>query len=139
MIDRVCANVRNYFERDAAGNRLVYPGTYTIENGSISLPFLQPGQYFRIVGSALNDGVYKYPVYVLTDETFRGCVWEMRPPLSFLQLVDEIEAWQTKYGETAVNPYTSENVIGVYSYSKAGSGADWQQIFKSRLNAYRCL
>jgi hypothetical protein len=62
----LCDKLNNYFERE------IHTGTFTVENGSISLPFLLNGQYFRIVGSVLNDGVYKYPCSGLTDESFRG-------------------------------------------------------------------
>ena len=53
-IESLCAEVHNYFETSKEIN------DYTIENGIISLPFLVPGQFFRIVGSKFNDGVYIY-------------------------------------------------------------------------------
>ena len=154
MIEQVCAHLHNYFETDKNTNMvMIYPGTYKIENGSITLPFLMDGQYFRILGSELNDGVYKYPVTqeegkppILTDETFDGVIWKMRPPKAFLALVDEIQAWMDKYGDTMKNPYQSEDVIGVYRYTKMTSGkvtgdyiATWQNVFKDQLNEWRRL
>lgn len=59
MIDAICAHLHNYFTEEED----IHRGTWVIENGEIDLSdILLNGQYFRIVGSALNDGVYQYPV-----------------------------------------------------------------------------
>lgn len=147
MISQVCAHIHNYFETDeVTGQRLIYPARYTIENGSITLPFLADGQYFRIFGSRFNNGVHQYPATDLKDETFDGVVWEMRPPMEFLELVSEIDDWMEKYGDTMRNPYQSEDVIGVYRYTKMTSGkvtgdyiATWQNVYKDQLNEWRKL
>lgn len=148
MISQICAFVHNYFEFDRITNtRLVHDGNFVIQSGTITLPFLLPGQYFRIVGSRLNDGVYQYPAQNLLDETFTGEVWEMRVPKDFIDLAGEIGDWVTKYGDAANSPYTSES-FGGYSYTKAqgrGSGSSgatltsWQAAFQTRLNQYRKL
>ena len=141
MLERVCAHIHNYF----TGGDDIHAGEFTIENESLTLPFLLDGQYFRIVGSALNDGVYQYPADTLADETFTGEVWAMKPPRTVLKLVEEIKQWQDKYGAVMAGPYQSENVIGVYSYAKAsgeggGASADaWAEVFRGRLNAWRKL
>ena len=140
MIDQVCTHVRNFFETDPiTGARRIHQGRYSIVNGSISLPFLANGQYFRLFGSRFSDGVHQYPASALPDETFDGVVWDMRPPKDFLDLVREIEAWMQKYGEAANSPYQSEAVIGAYSYTKQGDGGSWQSVFKRRLDPYRNL
>ena len=146
MIGQVCAYIHNYFnEDDATGRPLIYPGRYTIENGSISLPFLYEGQYFRIFGSRRNNGIHQYGD-TLQDETFDGVIWEMRPPQAFLDLVAEIEAWMEKYGDAMKNPYQSEDVIGVYRYTKMTTGkvtgdyiATWQNVYKHELKEWRRL
>lgn len=149
MIEQICAYIHNYFYGDR------YAGTFTITNGVLEVPGLIDGQYFRICGSRLNDGVYIYPAMpepgkpaILQDETFDGVIWDMRPPKTFLNLVTEIETWQAKYGEAINSPYQSES-FGGYSYSlKSGtnasgqadnSAASWQGVFKSRLNEWRKL
>lgn len=131
----LCENLNNYFE----GN--VHIGTFTVENGSISLPFLLNGQYFRIIGSVLNDGVYKYPCSGLTDESFRGEVWAMSIPPSLVALLADINKWQAEYGEKSQSPYSSESFAG-YSYSKAtdsqtGGAVTWQSVFRDRLSRWR--
>ena len=71
MLTELLAEIRNYFE--VPNGR--HFGTFTISGGSIApLDFLQEGQYFRIVGSVFNDGVYQYPAASLTDEVFEGAV-----------------------------------------------------------------
>ena len=137
MLTELCGVLRNWFETDRIS------GTYTVENGSITLPFLQNGQFFRVVGSVFNDGVHKYPDYAMADETFDGSTWPMSVPPALLCLGEEIKAWQEKNGDIAASPYTSES-FGGYSYSKTTSGSatgagmvTWQSVFKSRLNQWR--
>ena len=140
MLEQICAFIHNYF----VGDR--YSGTFSITDGTLTIDGLVDGQYFRICGSRLNDGVYQYPVSGLTDETFDGIIWDMRPPKSFLDLASEISDWQTKYGTAAAGPYQSESFNG-YSYNKASatdaSGKSvpvtWQTTFGPYLNHWRKL
>ena len=116
----------------------VHAGEFTVQGGQLTLPFLQTGQYFRVVGSVFNDGLHQYPVADLTDETFTGSVWALAVPKAVIELAEEIDAWQTKNGDPG--PFTSES-FGGYSYSKAtnasGMAVGWQDVFKSRLNDWR--
>lgn len=111
-------------------------GSYTIENGNITLPFLKEKQYFRIVGSVFNDGVYQYPAANLTDETFDGSVWALAIPKSLLDTVAEITVWNEKNAEAMSSPYTSES-FGGYSYTKGNAATGWQAAFKGRLYQWR--
>ncbi len=136
MLTEICAEIRNYFE--VPNGR--HFGTFTIRGGSIApLDFLQEGQYFRIVGSVFNDGVYQYPATSLTDEVFDGSVWAMRLPPAVIALADEIKKFCESDNGTA-SPYTSES-FGGYSYTKAtdsnGAPLTWQSVFEKRLNKYR--
>jgi hypothetical protein len=137
MLTELCGVLRNWFETDRIS------GTYTVENGSITLPCLQNGQFFRVVGSVFNDGVHQYPDYAMADETFDGSIWPMAVPSAVLALEAEIRAWQEKNGDAAASPFTSES-FGGYSYSKGSSGSTsasgavtWQMTFKSRMNQWR--
>lgn len=151
MLDEICRELNNWFDRKSDGSDDRYFGTFTISNGEIDLSEtnIQTGQFFRIIGSVFNDGVYQYPATGLTDETFDGAVWTMAVPPSVIALSSEIEAWQEKYGgvdSTAMSPYTSES-FGGYSYSKSrgGSGSSssdsgsgtWQSVYANRLNKWR--
>lgn len=136
-VNDLCLECKNYFEYDKVF------GIFTVTDGAIDLSSLgiQEGQYFRIVGSVFNDGVYQYPASELKDETFDGAIWLMAVPAAAVDLVAEVNDWLTKYGEQANSPYQSES-FGGYSYSKASgtSGTDagsWQGQFKSRLNRWR--
>lgn len=68
MLEQVLRHLNNWFLVE------IHEGTFTVENGSITLPFLQTNQYFRICGSVFNDGLHLYPAVDLTDETFTGTV-----------------------------------------------------------------
>lgn len=149
MLTEVCNFIHNYFEIARQ------TGEFKVENGTIDLSdLLYYGQRFRIVGSHLNDGIYTYrenEIYnddnteavTLYDETFAGAVYAMSVPRDVWQLIFDIKDWVNKNKTVLDSPYTSES-FGGYSYTKAsGSGANaggvlgWQDVFRSRLNAYR--
>ena len=139
MLEQVLMHLKNWFLVPGG----IHEGTYTIEDGGITLPFLANGQYFRICGSVFNDGLHQYPASDLKAETFEGTVWALAVPQAVIELAAEIEAWQKKNGEASVSPYQSES-FGGYSYSKAtdsasGGAVTWQSAFRSRLNAWRKL
>jgi hypothetical protein len=134
MLTEICAEIRNYFVEE------IYEGKFEIVGGKIApLDFLQNGQYFRIVGSVFNDGVYQYPASNLTDEEFTGAVWAMAVPPAVIALAAEIDAFQ-KSDAGKPSPYVSES-FGGYSYTKAtgsnGVGASWREVFSKRLNKWR--
>lgn len=134
MLETVLQNLNNWFLVPDG----VHAGEFTVQGGQLTLPFLQTGQYCRVVGSVFNDGLHQYPVADLTDETFTGSVWALAVPKAVIELAEEIDAWQTKNGDPG--PFTSES-FGGYSYSKAtnasGMAVGWQDVFKSRLNDWR--
>lgn len=137
MLTEVCAEMRNYFVTE------IHNGDFTISGGKISpLDFIQENQYFRIVGSKFNDGVYQNtPDLELTDEVFDGSVWAMAIPPSVIALAEEIKA----YNETTGKPsaFTAESYPNGYSYTRAtdanGVPLNWQKAFASRLSKWRKL
>lgn len=136
MLEELLREMNNWFLCEDG----IHEGTYTAEeNGGIALPFLQDGQYFRIVGSALNDGVYQYPAEGLAPERFTGAVWALSVPKAVITLSKEITAYNAKNG--AVGPYTSENYFGKYSYTKAtnakGLAVTWRDVFAGRIAQFR--
>lgn len=140
MLTELCKELRNWFETEKVFD------SFTIANGLIDLTgIVQNGQYFRIVGSVFNDGVYKYPIdtktVTLQDETFDGAIWPMAVPSAVIQLASEIGVWVGKYGAIVSSPYTSESWNG-YSYSKGsgdanGNSSTWQNAFAKRMNQWR--
>lgn len=143
MLTQVCQYLRNWFERTK------YIGDFTITSGELTygdgstLPLL-PGQYYRIVGSVLNDGVHQVEEEgnPLKDESFTGSVWSMAVPPDFLTLVRDIGEWVEANAAAINSPYQSESFAG-YSYSKGyagGNGTDvitWQSQFAARLAPWR--
>ena len=147
MLQQMCEYIHNYFVKDC------FDGKYEIADAMISLPLLD-GQRFLIQGSALNDGMYTYHDDVinndddteavgLKDETFTGTICALAVPPAVIALSGEIDTWVAKFGEQVNSPYTSESVLGVYSYNKAsgGTGAggsvSWQDVFATQLNRWR--
>lgn len=157
MLTELCGYLKNWFTVDRCfGDFVIADNTITYADGT-ELP-LQDGQYFRIIGSILNDGVFCHTSSLvsegsesssdtlLKDETFNGSVWTMAVPQEVIDIANDIEAWRAKYeniDSQALSPYNSES-FGGYSYSKSsGSTADgangnsWQSVFGNRLIRYR--
>lgn len=145
-LTEICANIKNYFLRSDSD---IVRRTFDIRSGALPLDTLLEGQYFRIVGSVLNDGVWQNTSEDLANlrpETFTGQIWSMSVPRDFEDLCNDINAWREKNesADTAnMSPFTSES-FGGYSYSKGGSGSNgggsavtWQAQFRARLNTYR--
>lgn len=146
MLQQICEYIHNYFIKDC------FKGAFEIADGMISLPLLD-GQRFLIHGSALNDGVYTYhdtgikndddtDLAGLQDETWAGTICALAVPPAVIALSAEVNAWVAENGAIVNSPYSSESVLGVYSYTKAsgtgaGGTAGWQDIFRSRLNRWR--
>lgn len=149
MLTEICQYLKNWFDKGLPK----YCGEFAISNNEITkdattLDFLD-GQYVRIVGSILNDGVHKFPFSDLRDEIFSGSVWSMAVPEAVVDLAADIETWQEKYGgadSLAVSPFKSES-FGGYSYTKGSSSssqtegdiASWQDTFRSRLMIWKKL
>ena len=134
FIAELCAEVRNYFETDKRfGDFAITGGTFAPSD------FIKDGQYFRIVGSTFNDGVYRCPATGLTDETFSGAVWAMNVPPDFVALAEKIEEYNTK-NSAEISPYTSES-FGGYTYTKAtdsnGAPVTWQKCFAKSIDVWR--
>lgn len=135
FLTELCAELRNYFEVSK------HFGNFEISGGQISLDFLENGQYFRIIGSTFNDGVYQYPADDLTDELFAGAIWAMAVPPAVIALSAEIEEFNNSEAAKP-SPYVSES-FGGYSYSKAtnsnGVAVGWRSVFADHLRKWRKL
>lgn len=146
MISELCQELKNWFDHDR-----IY-GAFEISGGKIVdtefVMAIQDNQYFRIIGSVFNDGVYRWnDELALRDEFFVGSVWLMAVPKGVIDLAAEISEWNEKYSDTVNTPFTSES-FGGYSYTKASGGGNgnsgssnvsWQSIFASKLNRWRKL
>ena len=140
MLTELLGELRNFFDYAR------YPGAFSVENGSITLPFLREGQYYRIVGSVFNDGVHRYGHEAeneLTDEDFEGAVWALAVPREVVELAERIASWQERYGEASASPVTGESLtVNGYSYTAAGeksSGAKitWRDAYGAPLRRWK--
>ena len=147
---KFCKETKNFFPAHPQGYATgedIYNDTYEITSGGIApLDFIAENQYFRIVGSLFNDGIYKNTpeeLSKLTDEIFLGAIWAMAVPPDVLDLIEDISEWEAKYSAAINSPFTSESFDG-YSYSKSNATSgqaniSWQSQFKNAVNAYRRL
>ena len=150
----ICAELKNYFLKDKVNpSSCIYEGEYTISGGIITpSDFLKEGQYFRICGSDLNDGVYVNTTtgrQKLKNEEFQGLIWAMSVPQEFVELCARIDEWATA-NQTAtsanMSAFNSES-FGNYSYNKGSGGGTksgvngaaltWQTVFYDELTPYR--
>lgn len=149
MLTVICQYLKNWFSDDQPKKL----GDFQIESGVISTDTgedigLQSGQYFRVIGSVFNDGVWKEgSTSGMVDESFSGAVWLMALPKEIEALDAEMEEWMTKYGgvdSPNLSPYDSESFAG-YSYKKAtGSSSSGNNVlndcfsaFSTRLRLYK--
>lgn len=142
MLSELCRELKNWFDE---GQPKMH-GEFEISEGKITDEIfndeIQTNQYFRIIGSVFNDGVYQFTdELALIDEKFDGAIWLMAIPKDIISLNDEIDKWIADYGDIVNGPYSSES-FGGYSYSKqtgksSGGVVSWQYIFSSKLNLWR--
>lgn len=131
MLDEICKYLKNWFETSHQD------GVFEISDGTLTVPKCQTGQYIRIVGSVLNDGIYTYPLTGLKDETFKGSVWLLIIP----KYIEDLDTKITEFvSENKKGGYSSES-FGGYSYSKStnknGNISGWQDVFNEDLKPYK--
>lgn len=143
MLNEICEHLHNFF--DSRDGKYIdrSAGTFTILNGLISplSSSLIAGQYIRIVGSLLNDGIYLLPsnftISSLANETFTGAIFGLDIKRDFMQIVSEITAY------VAANPATGfvSESFGGWSGTRAtganGAVAPWETVYEKRLNRWR--
>lgn len=142
MIEQVMRVCNNWFARFRE------MGTYTISaNKMIIKGRYLAGQYIRIIGSGLNDGVYKIKsvnnktletVDTLQDETFEGNIVCLYPPGAFINLVNEISEYEIK---NPIRGVASESVPNYsVTYNKGIDGNQgWQSIYAPKLKGWTLL
>lgn len=143
MLEQVLWHLHNWFERET-----IKVASCHIDGGSLPTSIterLLDGQFYRIEGSYLNDGLHQHPDTELADETFDGSVSLLAIPKALLLVVDEISDWQSANGTAVDGPYASES-FGGYTYSlksDAGAGSSsgglsgWRLAFRDKLNHWR--
>lgn len=131
-LTRICAKLKNHFLRDK------YEGEFTLVSGTAPLELLD-GQYFVIVHSNLNDGVFQNTAESLAriqPETFTGRIWTMSVPVDFLDLVEDIDRLNAKVEELGLldKGYASES-FGGYTYSLQSGAPAYMQEWLRRINS----
>lgn len=134
----LCAELRNWFCWDEDKH-------FGVSLSDISGLGIKENQYFRVMDSIFNDGVYKYPKDDFVSEDTKFTVWVMRVPSQVLDLLDAMNTWETKYTDSVEGPYQSESFDG-YSRTLRSSGDSsgsaprawsWRDQFRSQLDQWR--
>lgn len=143
MLYEICEHLHNFFDTRDGEYIDRTAGTFAISDGVISpLPSsLIGGQYIRIVGSLLNDGIWLLPADLtiedLQDETFTGAVFGLAIPIDLVTLDSEISAYVTA---NPASGYVSESFggwIGTKATGANGAPLSWRSVFAARLNRWR--
>ena len=141
MLDKLLRELGWYRRPNKYVNQIKV-GKFTIEGGKIApSDFLKEEDYYRIIGSKHNDGLYQYPNSDLTDEMFDGAVWVMRVPPALVTLAQQYkEELEKESGKPSA--YISES-FGGYSYTKAtnskGVPLNWEHLHADELNQWRII
>lgn len=145
MLEAVLNSLNNWFDRDARGRFFhAESGELSVEGGSLlgADGWLADGQWFRILGSAFNDGLHRHPANDLVDEEFCGCAYALHVPPAVVELSERAAAWEEANGEASRGVYASES-FGGYSYSlkggssREGGPAGWRTAFADELRGWR--
>lgn len=143
ILEQILWHIHNWFEREQ-----IPVSTCCIDDGSLPTSItdrMLDGQWYRIEGSYLNDGLHQHPAEDLEDETFNGTITLLAIPKPLLRVAEDIAAWQEANGAVVDGPYASES-FGGYSYSlRSDSGSNsasggltgWRLAFRDRLNQFR--
>lgn len=147
ILEQVLYHLHNWFERES----FTVSGCEVV-NGSLPesvTEHILEGQWFRIKGSNLNDGLHQNPDNELYEETFDGTISLLAIPKALLLVAQDISDWVDATHEASQqalrSPYQSES-FGGYSYSLKDSGGSnsgsgclsgWQAEFAGRLNPWR--
>lgn len=143
MISDVCGYLHNYFYlHDEEGKIKGFHGLIMISNGRLLSPSefvnsLVTGSYIRIIGSRLNDGVWKHGAGDLADEMFTGYVLQMGPPAAFVKLCESIEKSAANAPVSGVASESYSNYSYTMVRNKKGVVASWPEIYSTQLSAYR--
>jgi len=137
-----------FYIRDNSKGTVVYEtGEYEIKSGIITAKnkYLV-GQYIRVMGSILNDGVYIVSDDLITlqnttDEIFEGTICPLRIPRDFLSLVADIESFEERASKSKNRGTVTSETFAGYSYTVAtnseGLPNTWKDVFADRLSTYR--
>ena len=141
-MEKILNSINNYFYK------FYESGSYSINTNTITVKGKYIiGQYVRIEGSTLNDGVYKVAFVdgqnitleslTMQDEEFEGIISSLAIPSDLISLKAKIETYESENKPSAI---VSES-FGNYSYSLAtnanGQALTWQEVFSNELKPYR--
>lgn len=140
MIAEVMNNVHNHFAKSVESRdyKIVADGV----EGTFSETYVV-GAYIWILGSFVNDGVYKVAGVTSTKITVEEAltaedtgevmnIFSCAPPTDFISLVSEIETYTSSSPSNGVQ----SKKLGDLSITYSGDST-WNSVYSARLNKYR--
>lgn len=137
MLQEVLQHINNYYIDDYCDLVGIEEDGFVVSNSSKFIA----NQYVLVVGSKLNDAVYKITSIVgnklmvsdLIEEVTDCYIYGLAVPKAVLNIVTEVEEYNTK-----ANGVTQES-LGDYSVSYTSENGDvsWLTVFRKRLAPFR--
>lgn len=145
MLEAVLESLNNWFDRDGLGRfHHVERGELSVEGGSLlgAGGWLKPGQWFRIEGSAFNDGLHRHPATDLADEAFEGAAYALHVPPAVVELSERVAEWEEANGEASRGVYVSQSVPTASVTMRDGMAASdgrsgWETVFSGEMRRFR--
>lgn len=157
MLNEVLEYLNNYFYKYTLGvanytfTKDVTFTTNTLTASDFSDTFVA-GEYIKIEGTRLNDGVYKISAVDATTITVDGTLdiaieseaevettlTKCYIPKDLISLIAEIKTYNTNTTDGIVSERQGERSV-TYGTSSSGGSTGWQNAFASRLSKYRKL
>lgn len=140
MLDKILKYLNNSFYKTCEGDTFTIMDNKIIVNGKYIV-----GQYIKIQGSLLNDGIYKVvnvadneiTIEGANTEEFVGVIYGLAIPKDIINLETKIK----EYMATNKNNSIVSESFGNYSYTKGtnknGNVATWKDVFAEDLKPYR--
>ena len=127
MLNELCQELRNYFDKAQPK----FFGQIVVEDGNITneefLAAIKPEQYFRIVGSIFNDGVYCFKEELSLEYEGKEFSGENNGYELLKQALKESRETDSRVGYTTVGPHRHDLHIKINGISARTYGSQGQQ------------
>lgn len=141
MLNEVLQAINNYFVLDYCDLTQIESDGLTVSNPELFIV----GQYVLVLGSKLNDGVYKIAtivgskISVSVDDDLFAESGDMRlcglgVPRAVLSLVDEITEFNIKNSGGITNESLGDYSVG---YANSNGDVSWISAFRKKLAPYK--
>lgn len=146
-LEDILYHIHNWFVRGTMPVRAC-----SISEGSLPASVtshLLDGQWYRIRGSILNDGLHQHPDTSLSDEVFDGWIDSLAIPKALMNVAERIQeyidltrdaretALSAKYASESFDGYSRSIRTDLTSQGGSGGLTGWKAEFVADLNPWR--